>query len=147
MGDNININTDKNANFAKDQGTIVNVTVELGDLIKELKGNPRNYDLLEKLREIQEKAYDLQDENRELRDENNKLREKLSFKENLKLHDSVYWSTDENGNLKEPFCFKCWEEKKKITRLPDSHNGRWICAVCRYVHTGKTYKSPTLYGY
>src|SRR5665648_576375 len=87
--------------------------------------------------ELYQKIIDLSYEIFELKEDN--LKKKIN--EKMVYESPFYWLKD-GENKDGPYCQKCYDDKKKLSRLQDNKNGYWECLVCKSVVAGPSYRSP-----
>ncbi len=74
------------------------------------------------------------------------LQNQLSIQENLTYKDPVYWLNQVSGQTDGPFCQKCYDDNKKLVRLPtfnSTKDGAWTCSVCNTFFSTKDYDEAT----
>lgn len=81
---------------------------------------------------IEKRYEELLEENQALKEQVRKLLKDQKIYDNLTVKDNCYFIEKENGDLDGPFCTRCWDKWKKLTRLTimDSPDGKRTMATC-----------------
>jgi len=98
---------------------------DIVDLIK--KG--ATVEAQERIMELREAVIALRDENFSLRQQVLSLEEELRIKGQLKFEQTVYWLLEDKEKTG-PFCQRCYDIDKKLSRLQD-YGRTWYCVACK----------------
>ncbi|SHJ09883.1 FtsB/FtsL family cell division protein [Parasporobacterium paucivorans] len=81
---------------------------------------------------LEKKYQELVEENKALKEQIKKLQKDQKIYDSLIVKNNCYFIEKENGDMDGPFCIRCWDKRKKLTRMTimDSPDGSKTMATC-----------------
>jgi len=116
---------------------IVDHAKNIAELIKKYN----DVELYQKIIDLSYEIFELKEDNLKLKEKIKALEEEKKINEKMVYESPFYWLKD-GENKDGPYCQKCYDDKKKLSRLQDLKNGFWNCLVCKCSVADPSYRPP-----